>query len=327
MSPSAPPALSMLDTGQGSDCTSSQSQPLDRTSSAQSPLNLHHTSLPQESHTNNITPSMETTKSTQVGFLSLPPEIRNMIYHYIFAPVRDGTCCVVYADWGITRLQGFRRNCSLCRSAMIHRICRPEYASVTHMIQAFEFSGNSVLSGILQTCSTVLIEALPISLSCMQLSITYSADSIERLTSALQLLLAYIRQPKGAYLSVFRCTYYQPRSDIGDDIRHLSQLINGLSIRFDHLILCELASTGQPDIGKHFVLTVDSLHHKPAKVEWVPFIGTGTPSDRHYSQRMEFNEAAGKWLAKLAKVKASDPAARLPLLRDSLPHFFEESAG
>jgi hypothetical protein len=330
MSPSAPPALSMPDTGQGSVCTSSQSQPLDRTSSTHSPLDLHHTSLPQESHTNDIMPSTETTKSTQTGFpfLSLPPEIRNMIYHYIFTPVRDGTCLAVCADWGVTRLQAIRHDCSLCRSTLEHTTCQSKQVLTKDTYFAFDLSSNYTRSGILQTCSTVLKEASTISLACMHIRFDYSCRPDRRLSKALQLLLAYMHQPKGAYLSVLTCTYYTTHSEYGHGMSELSQLVNGPGIRIGHLILCEPRSSVVPGTSQNFVLALDSLHHKPTKVEWTIFCGTGASSEEGYeSQRIEFNEAAEEWLAKLAGIEASDPTARLPLLRDSLPQFFEESAG
>jgi hypothetical protein len=136
-----------------------------------------------------------------------------------------------------------------------------------------------------------------------------------------------MRQTKGAYLSVFTCKCREPPLGSGDDMRRFSQLVNGLGITIGHLILCELTSRVHHNIGQYFVSTLDGLHDKPAKIEWAPFSGTGTLSYRYERQRTEFNEAAGRWLTKLAKIKASDPTARLPLLRVSLPHFFEEHAG
>jgi hypothetical protein len=328
MPPSALPALSMPATCQVSDCTSSQSQPLDCTPSPHSSLDPDCTSLPQESDTNEITPSMEITKFTQAGFpfLSLRPEIRNMIYHYIFTPVRDGTCLAVYADRDVTRLRGFRRNCCLCRrSTLTHMTCQSEHVAVEDMFFAFDLSGNYTHSGILQTCSTTLKEAASVSIACMHISIDYSSASVERLSRALQVLLVYMRQPKEAYLSVFTCTYHDDPGD-GDGMKQFSQMVNGLGIRIGHLVLCAVTSSLYPEIGQYFVSTLDRLIHKPAKVERAPLCGTSTTLYRFNSQRIEFNEAARKWLENLAKVKTSDPTARLPLLRDSLPHFFEESA-
>jgi hypothetical protein len=258
--------------------------------------------------------------------LSLPPEIRNMIYHYIFTPVRDGTCLVVYTDWDMICLQGIRRKCFLCKSAQVHTTCRPEYAHTEDIFHAFELSGNSARSSILRTCNAVLKEASPISLACMHISISYTSRSIKRRSRALQVLLAYMHQPKGAYSSAFTCTYHDSPGG-GDDMKRFSQMVNGLGIRLGHLVLCAVTSSHCPGIGQYFVSTLDSLIHKPAKVEWALLSGTGTTSYRFNSQRTEFNEAAEKWLAKLPKVKAFDSTAHLPLLRDPLPHFFEESAG
>jgi hypothetical protein len=240
--------------------------------------------------------------------------------------VRDGTCLVVYTDWDMICLQGIRRKCFLCKSAQIHTTCRPEYAHTEDIFHAFELSGNSARSGILQTCNAVLKEASSISLACMHISISYTSRSIKRRSRALQVLLAYMHQPKGAYSSAFTCTYHDSPGG-GDDMKRFSQMVNGLGIRLGHLVLCAVTSSHCPGIGQYFVSTLDSLIHKPARVEWALLSGTGTTSYRFNSQRTEFNEAAEKWLAKLPKVKASDFTAHLPLLRDSLPHFFEESAG
>ncbi|THV93854.1 hypothetical protein D6D25_09377, partial [Aureobasidium pullulans] len=51
---------------------------------------------------------LETTKAPQsrLGFLSLPPEIRNMIYSFLFTPVQDGTCWGVRAKFMDASLSG-----------------------------------------------------------------------------------------------------------------------------------------------------------------------------------------------------------------------------
>jgi hypothetical protein len=310
------------------DHTPSPSAPLDHTTSLSSLLD-HHTSLPRGSHTNQPTLSKEEsameTKSSQAGFrfLSLPPEIRNMIYHYIFVPVRDGTCRRVHIHPKEPRLKGIRSSCFICRSALPHTTCQPGSDFVTGMYCAFDIIGSSTHPGILQTCNTTLEEALPISLGCLHISLCWPHGYVER---ALVSLLANMRQPKGAYVSTFTCKYYTTFSADGGNLRCFSQLINRTGIRIGHLFLCEITESAYLDIGKHLIATLDRLDHKPASVERTPLTTSATRPSRYGSKRVEFNEAAGRWLARLATVKAADPNARLPLLRDFLPQYFEGSS-
>jgi hypothetical protein len=191
------------------------------------------------------------------------------------------------------------------------------------MFMVFAISGSYTHSGILQTCNTALVEALPIALACMHISVSLPLHYEER---ALELFLKNMRQPKGAYVSTFTCRYYDIPSVDDDDRRCLSQLINRTGIRVGHLILCEVTESAYLEIGKIFIATLDRHDHKPASVEWTPLVTPAPPSYQYESQRIEFNEAAGRWLAKLATVKAADPNASLPLLRDFLPQYFEESS-
>jgi hypothetical protein len=310
------------------------SQVLDHTSSMPSPPSLHRTSLPTISRTNNMSTSeqqsasaanaaaLESTKSTQAGFsfLSLPPEIRNKIYHYIFT--KDSTCWRIHQDTCEPRLKGVRGICSLCRSTLRHKICRLDYSPVRNMHFVFRLSGNPTRSGVLQTCNTIINEALPISLACIHISIVCYEISTVYLTRALELFLTYMRQPKGAYFSVFTCTYYRTLPGNRDDVGNFSEVINGAGLRTGCLILQGNTSMTNRNIGigKYFAANLDRLENKPAKVEWTQSAGRISP--QYETERCKFNEAAKKWLAQLAKVKA-DPNARMPLLRDFLPQFFE----
>jgi hypothetical protein len=246
-----------------------------------------------------------------------------MIYHYIFTPpVRDGTCWSVYVDQD-ARLEGLRRNCFNCRLALTHTTCAGRYESVEGLSMVFGISGNYTHSGILQTCNTVLSEALPISLASMHISLFSPYDYVQR---ALKVFLANMHQRKGAYLSNFTCKYYKTSSD---DERHLgrfSELINRTGIKIGHLVLCDITNSAYFDIGKRFIATLDRLEHKPASVVWTPRSSAVPTSSQYERQRCEFNKAAGIWLAELAKVKAAGRDARLPLLRDFLPQYFEESS-
>jgi hypothetical protein len=312
--------------------TASPSAPLDHTQSLASPLDIQQASLPK-SHTSKVslpkelndvaTASMRPTDSTRAGlsFLSLPPEIRNMIYHYILTPVKDGTCQQINIHWHEARLKGVRSSCFVCPTNLPHATCHSGSASVRGMYLAFDIIDRPRHSGIMQTCKTTLKEALPISLACLHISLFCPHDYVER---ALVSLLANMRQPRGAFLSTFTCRYYETSTDDGGE-RCFSQLINGTGIRIGRLILCEITESAYLDIGKLFIATLDRLDHKPASVEWTPLSDTAPTSYQYESQRCEFNEATGRWLANLATVKAAGPTARLPLLRDFLPQYLEES--
>jgi hypothetical protein len=189
------------------------------------------------------------------------------------------------------------------------------------MSDAFGLSDNYTHSGILQTCNTIFKETMPVALACMHISITYYISDHERLSRTLKVLLASMRQPQGAYLSVLTCMIYLSQSNDTDDI---GRLINRTGIRIGCLVLCTVTKSAYLGLGKYFVTALDRLDHKPAKVEWTHL--HASRSDHYEIQRREFNKAAEIWHAKLAKVKAADLNARLPLLRDFLPQYFEESA-
>ena len=198
-SATCPTTTSLIMAPSPSPPTHLPSQVIDHSSSP-SPLSLHHTSLPSESHTNNMAASardasaLDTTVFTQRGFpfLSLPPEIRNMIYHYLFAPVRDGTCWRIYADRDVTRLKGTRSSCYICASRLAHKTCQSNFVAVENMSSVFDCSGNSARSGILQTCKMVMEEALPISLICIHISITCFFMAVEHTLKKLKFLLTYM---------------------------------------------------------------------------------------------------------------------------------------
>ncbi|KEQ69612.1 hypothetical protein M436DRAFT_56018 [Aureobasidium namibiae CBS 147.97] len=303
------------------------SQDFDHTSSSplSSPLSLDRSTLPSESHTSNMATSardasaLDTTKSSQRGFpfLSLPPEIRNMIYHYLFAAVRDGTCWRIYADRYGTRLKGLRRTCRLCRSGQTHTTCYAEYEAVKDMFSAFHISGYPTRPALLQTCSTILNEALHPSLASMHISITCYHMAVERRFRELKLLLTSIRYPTEACLSVFTYNYCGDIYGSDDDIRDFSQLINRAGLRVGHLILCVVPHRGYQNLARQLIAILDDLDHKPAKVEWVT-----DSSPQYENHRVEFNGAAARWLVKLHEAKATSTNARLPLLRDSFPRLF-----
>ncbi|KEQ62461.1 uncharacterized protein M437DRAFT_66332 [Aureobasidium melanogenum CBS 110374] len=313
----------------------SSGQTLDHPPSSPPSSDLHHTSASPRTHTSSMMPAQEETayiagasalesnKPAQAGFpfLSLPPEIRNMIYHYIFTPVRDGKCLAIHAPWDAHRLQGFRRECSLCRLNIEHDTCFARFNHEQHLSYAFELPHNHVQSGILRTCRTVMREASPVSLAHMHISMHLSSHDSDFSLRCLKRLLAYMRQPGGAYLSRLTYTCYTLTAET---MRLLIQITNRGNISIGYLVLITSSSVNHPDAAKLFVATLDSLEHKPARVEWL-YRYTRLP-DEYNNDRKEFNEAARKWLVQSAKIKVTDCNAALPLLQDLLPQYFDQSS-
>ncbi|KAH0026815.1 hypothetical protein KCU78_g4224, partial [Aureobasidium melanogenum] len=263
--------------------------------------------------------ALEITKPTQAGFtfLSLPPEIRNMIYHYIFTSVRDGNCWAVYTTWDDDRLQFFRRKCTLCLPNADHATCLATYIREVDLFYAFDIPHNSMQPSILRTCSTILKEASPVAMAHLHVSISSSFS----FSTYLEQLLACMRQPEDSYLSklTYRC-YVTSAYENDLMIRNFKQ------IRFSigHLVLYDFASSTAPYNIEHFVTILDSLKHKPARVEWLG--ASARVQYRHEIRRVEFNEAARKWLVQLAMIKTADCNARLPRLREFLPQYFDKSS-
>jgi hypothetical protein len=190
------------------------------------------------------------------------------------------------------------------------------------MYFSFELSGNFMHVGILQTCNTVLNEALPISLAGIHINIVCYEYSTASLSRSLKVFLTYMRQPKGAYFSVFTFTHGRAHAGNGTNVAPFSQVLNGLGIRIGRLILRDITSMTNDNIGKYFATNLDRLENKPAKVEWKQ--SSYRTSPQYEDERYNFNEAANNWLAQLAKVKAADPDVPMPLLRDFLPQVFED---
>lgn len=148
--------------------------------------------------------------------------------------------------------------------------------------------------------------------------------NVTLVSNALEVFLARTHQPKGVYLSVVTFLKYKSVWKDEADAKHFSQIVNEAGIRIGHLILCEATYGDYPNIGKYFVEAMEHLKHKPAKIEWTYY---STEEAYGYErQRVEFSAAAERWLAQLAKIKKNDPSdARVPLLRDFLPQFFENT--
>ncbi|KAG9527657.1 hypothetical protein KCU93_g4989, partial [Aureobasidium melanogenum] len=267
--------------------------------------------------------ALQITKPSRAGFpfLSLPPEIRNMIYHYIFTPVRDETCRVIYKPHSDGYLVGVRRRCQL--TGLEHSTCRASYNYIKGHVQALQMVGAYAHSGILRTCRTILEEAMPISLANMHITIDSSScyDFGRLISNTLQTLFPKMCQPQGGFVSTITYVYF---GSLGGHIAFLAQCINSTSIKIGHLVLHEITGTLDHEVIKHFIANLDSLKHKPSRVEWLHRYTH--VSYRYEKCRTEFNEAAQRWLVQLATTKAADCNARLPLLQDFLPQYFDKSS-
>ncbi|KAG9676297.1 hypothetical protein KCU99_g9006, partial [Aureobasidium melanogenum] len=306
--------------------TSASNQTLNHPPSSSAPPDLHHMPASPKSHTSNMSSireesapiadasALEITKPTRAGFtfLSLPPEIRNMIYHYIFTPVRDGKCWMIHANFDNDHLKGLRRDCYRCKLQQPHNTCRPKYKEELGWYPTWYLTRDRIHLSVLQTSRTILEEAAPISLAHIHICTDSFFDICELHQRSLETFLMVLARRRGPSLPklTYTCYGYDWEPD-ANHARHLLQSINGFDIRIECFEIQEFWSTPpQPE-----ALTV----------VWIT--GLNPPMSRFFEkQRTEFNEAAQLWLAKLVNAKAADANARLPLFRDFLPQYFDQSS-
>ncbi|KAG9740371.1 hypothetical protein KCU73_g9225, partial [Aureobasidium melanogenum] len=325
MAPSSPPA---------------SDQGLHRSPSHSPPPDLHDTPASPEPHKSNTSSfkeetapiadasTLEVTKPAQAAFpfLLLPPEIRNMIYNYIFAPVRDGKCWIICTDYKNTRLRGFRRNCRCCSSGIAHPTCHPKLETNFDGFRSIlEITDNYTHSGILQTCHAIHKEAMPVSLAHVHISFDSISISSTDIHEPFRMFLANMRQPQGAYLSklTFSCYEYQDRPA---DPKLLALLINQANLKLGSLDLFELpcfSRAPQYRFLKHFVDLLESLDNLPTSVRWLNFFNELWSKDLD-EQKLDFNNAVVMWREKLATVRAGEQDTPAPLLRDFLPRYFSQ---
>ncbi|CAD0082645.1 unnamed protein product [Aureobasidium vineae] len=319
---------------------SSSSHTPNHTSSLTPPLDLGSTPEPPEPHTSIMSPAKEEpapiasasalkiTKPNQAGFpfLSLPPEIRNMIYHYIFTPVRDGICLVIFTHLDDHhRIRSSRLKCNACRLDLQHPSCHSWEQPEERWIPALKFTDGYTHSGILRTCHTIFNEVTPTALSHMHLALNFSFYCTDFVTKAMEILLKSMRRSQGAYLSkVTHVSFEYGFEDQPQD--HLLEFINRSDVKIGHFELYEqwISSQLNRKAVKRLITILDTLGNKPVTVAWVDRYGG--PSYRFERQRVEFNGALETWLAERAAIKVASPDARLPLLRDFLPQDFDSSA-
>ncbi|THW81975.1 hypothetical protein D6D15_10440 [Aureobasidium pullulans] len=274
---------------------------------------------------------LETTKPPQsrLGFLSLPPEIRNMIYSFLFTPVQDGTCWGVRAKFMDASLSGVRLPCYICSNGSIHTFCRFVDApqDTTHTTYtAFTLTNKHMHSNIHQTCRTIMKESRASSLAHMLISIDCIFNHTRTFHQSFNRFLVNMDSPTEAYLAGLSCTSldgsglkYKPEYYLS-----LSTFINEKRIKIGYFELKECWFNGvQPswDVLEFFVDFLQSLDHKPATVRWQKGDFRSDPS---YKDEMNaFNNVVGAWLEATSISKAKGSGLKMPLLRDFLPKYFD----
>ncbi|THX97153.1 hypothetical protein D6C98_07626 [Aureobasidium pullulans] len=274
---------------------------------------------------------LETTKALQsrLGFLSLPPEIRNMIYGFLFTPVQDGTCWVVRAKFRDASLSGVRLPCYLCSNGSMHTICTSVYAqqiTTATAYAAFTLPNKHIHSNIHQTCRAIMKESRASSLAHMLISTSYKFNSDGTIRRGFNQFLANMGSPTGAYLAGLSCTSHDGRSPKyePDEYSSLSAFINEKRIKIGYLELKECWSGDSQPISmlEFFVDFLQSLDYKPATVRWQK---GDFESDPSYKDEMNaLNNVVGTWLEATSKSKAKKSYTKMPLLRNFLPQYFDQ---
>ncbi|THX94208.1 hypothetical protein D6D02_10176 [Aureobasidium pullulans] len=271
---------------------------------------------------------LETTKALQsrLGFLSLPPEIRNMIYGFLFTPVQDGTCWVVRAKFMDASLSGFRLPCYLCSNGSIHTFCTSIWIPSDAAYTAFTLTNEHIHSNIHQTCRTIMKESLSISLAHMRISMKCRFNGDDPSYRGFLAFLTNMGQPKGAHLAALNVRSFDPQiSKLElDKPSCLSRIINKHEITIGHLELdeCWLRGLQPVSLLEFFVDFVQSLNRVPITVRWVP--QRSSPGLAYKDEMDAFNEAVGIWLEATSISKAKGSGLKMPLLRDFLPKYFDQ---
>ncbi|CAC9888950.1 unnamed protein product [Aureobasidium pullulans] len=275
--------------------------------------------------------ALETIKAPQsrLGFLSLPPEIRNMIYGFLFTPVQDGTCWVVRAKFMDASLSGVRLPCYLCSNGSIHTICTSLHAqqiTTATAYAAFTLPNKHIHSNIHQTCRAIMKESRASSLAHMLISTSYKFNSDGTIRRGFNQFLANMGSPTGAYLAGLSCTSHDGRSPKyePDEYSSLSAFINEKRIKIGYLELKECWSGDSQPISmlEFFVDFLQSLDYKPAIVRWQK---GDFESDPSYKDEMNaLNNVVGTWLEATSKSKAKKSYTKMPLLRNFLPQYFDQ---
>ncbi|THY71214.1 hypothetical protein D6C86_08351 [Aureobasidium pullulans] len=274
---------------------------------------------------------LETIKAPQsrLGFLSLPPEIRNILYGFLFTPVQDGTCWAVRAKFSDTSLSGVHLPCYLCSNGSIHTFCtsvHPRQNATATAYTAFTLPNKHIHSNIHQTCRTIMKESRASSLAHMLISIKCIFNLASPVHDSFNQFLVNMGSPTGAYLAGLSCTSYdggEPNYK-PDCYLSLSTFINEKRIKIGHLELKECWVSDYKPISmlEFFVDFLQSLDHKPATVRWQK---SDFESDPSYKGEMDaLNNVVGTWLEATSIAKAKRSNLKMPALRDFLPQYFDQ---
>ncbi|THX06357.1 hypothetical protein D6D13_06565 [Aureobasidium pullulans] len=272
---------------------------------------------------------LETIKAPQsrLGFLSLPPEIRNMIYGFLFKPVQDGSCWVVRANLMDTSMSGVRLSCYLCSKGSSHTICTPVFAQQdTFTYTALTLTNKHIHSNIHRTCRTIMKESRASSLAHMLISTDCKFSSDCGFHDSFNQFLVNMGSPTGAYLAGLSCTSHEgPSSKYEpDEDFSLSAFINEKRIKIGYLELkeCWISDYKPISMLELFVDFLQSLDHKPATVRWQK---GDFESDPSYKGEMDaLNNVVGTWLEATSIAKAKRSNLKMPVLRDFLPQYFDQ---
>ncbi|THV64835.1 hypothetical protein D6C78_04293 [Aureobasidium pullulans] len=273
---------------------------------------------------------LETTKAPQsrLGFLSLPPEIRNILYGFLFTPVQDGTCWAVRAKFSDTSLSGVHLPCYLCSNGSIHTFCtsvHPRQNATHTAYTAFVLTNKRIHSNIHQTCRTIRGESLSISLAHMRISMKCRLNGDDPAYRGFLAFLTNMGQSKGAHLAALNVRSFDEQNSKlePDKPSCLSRIINEHEITIGHLELdeCWLRGLQPVSLLEFFVDFLESLNRLPITVRWV---SPRPSSGLAYKDEMDaFNEAVGIWLEATSISKAKGSGLKMPLLREFLPKYFD----
>lgn len=273
--------------------------------------------------------ALETIKAPppRLGFLSLPPEIRNMIYGFLFKPVQDGSCWVVRANLMDTSMSGVRLPCYLCSKGSSHTICTPVFAQQdTFTYTALTLTNKHIHSNIHQTCRTIMKESRASSLAHMLISTDCRFSSDCGFHDSFNQFLVNMGSPTGAYLAGLSYTSHEGSSSKyePDEDFSLSAFINEKRIKIGYLELkeCWISDYKPISMPELFVDFLQSLDHKPATVRWQK---SDFESDPSYKGEMDaLNNVVGTWLEATSIAKAKRSNLKMPVLRDFLPQYFDQ---
>jgi hypothetical protein len=274
------------------------------------------------------------TAQTALSFLSLPPEIRLMVYDHLFVRQKRTSGVIVWANPRTPKLRFHRLNCHYCMKGHSHTQCHFEgYWTLSHKQNfAFEFSLSCLTSDIAFTCHTIWMEVLPILLRHM--SIFVSDDVDDGSFSPFTQFLSNLRLPNGGLLPELVVSFRQTRENPSRSSRKprhaWAKAITEEKISIAHLYLQVNTQIVNPRhlFNSHrairlFVDFLDSVDLQPATIRWIAGDnGWRAVQKTRFDREMEdFNKVVDTWLDDRAVTKIKN--AHRPLLRDYLSKYYD----